>query len=304
MKKILKGLGIALGVLVGLVVIAAMAVYVLTENNLYRKYPVKEMSIAVPTDAATLARGEHLVRYVSVCVDCHGEDLGGGLVVDDPAIGRVYAPNITAGVGGLDSQLTDADIARLLQYAVRTDGRSLWVMPAEDYQYLSATDLAAIIAYVRSVPPVDNEPPAITLGPLGRVLYLTGQLPINTADRIDQAAPKPALPVPPEGITREYGNYLGNIAGCTGCHGPGLSGGPILGAPPDWPPAANITTAGAINGWSEADFISAIRTGVDKTGHQINDVMPWQRYANMSDDELKAIWLFISTAPPKEYGNR
>lgn len=78
----------------------------------------------------------------------------------------------------------------------------------------------------------------------------------------------------------------------------------LPGAPPDWIPAASIATAGAINGWSEADFISAIRTGVDKTGHKIAAEMPTFRYSGMTDDELKAIWQFISTAPPKAYGNR
>ena len=302
MRTVLKWTGYVLGGLLVLLVIAVAAIYFQSESVLNKTYTAPPVNVTVPSDAATLARGQYLVEHVSVCVDCHGEDFGGGVVVDDPAIGYAPAPNLTTGQGGLGATLSDADFARVLRYGVLPDNKSVRVMPSDDYRYLSDADLAAIIAYVRSVPPVDQVTRPWELRPLGRLLLATGQLPIMIADRIDPATVQPGTA--PAGVTKEYGNYLANIAGCTGCHGPGLSGGPILGAPPDWPQAANITTAGAINGWSEADFINAIRTGVDKTGHRIADEMPTFRYAGMSDDELKAIWLFISTAPPKEYGGR
>ncbi len=253
--------------------------------------------MTVPADEAVLARGRYLAEHVSVCVDCHGEDFGGGVVVDDPAIGYAPAPNLTTGVGGVGGQLSDADIARVLWYGVRPDGRSVRVMPAEDYQHLSEADLKALIAYVRSRPPVDKSLPAFELRPVGRLLLVTGGLPIMIAERIDFAAARGSAP--PAGVTAEYGQYLANIAGCTGCHRPDLGGGPIPGAPPDWPEAANITRAGAIADWTEADFLMTLRTGVDKTGHAIDPVMPVFRYAGMTDDDLKAIWQFISTAPPK-----
>jgi mono/diheme cytochrome c family protein len=105
-------------------------------------------------------------------------------------------------------------------------------------------------------------------------------------------------------VTLEYGTYLANIAGCTGCHGPSLSGGPIPGAPPEWPAAMNLTPGGEVGGWTEAEFINTIRTGVNPGGHELLPEMPWQTYRNMSDDELKAIWLFIQSVPAKEAGNR
>jgi mono/diheme cytochrome c family protein len=302
MQKFLKWLGYILGGLLALLLMAAGIIYFQSESILNKTYAAPPVSVTVPTDAETVARGKYLVEHVSVCVDCHGENLGGGVVVDDPAIGYAPAPNITTGLGGLGANLTDADIARVIRYGILSNGKSARVMPSEDYQNLSETDLAAIIAYVRSVPPVNQEMRPWDLRPVGRLLLVARQLPIMTAERIDPSTVQPSTV--PAGVTKEYGNYLGNIAGCTGCHGPGLSGGPILGAPPDWPPAANITTAGAIADWTEADFITMMRTGVDKTGHEVNAVMPVFRYAGMSDDELKAIWLFISTAPPKEYGNR
>ncbi len=303
MKIILKWVGIVLGVLVAVIIVFAAVVYFSTESKLNQKYPVVEIQVNVPhDDQAAIARGEHLTQHIAVCVDCHGENFGGGYVVDDPVIGTVTAPNLTTGQGGLGGSLTDADIARILRTGVLPDGKSLRVMPVEDYVNLSQSDLEAIIAYIRSLPPVDSDWKATTLGPLGRVLNFAGQLPINSADLVKQEA-KLGSTVP-EGVTIEYGHYLANTSGCTGCHGPGLSGGKIPGAPPDFPPALNITVGGVIQGWTEEQFFNTIRTGVDPSGHEINPFMPWKRYASMTDDELRAIWMFIQSMPPKEYGNR
>ncbi|MBK8905388.1 MAG: cytochrome c [Anaerolineaceae bacterium] len=300
--NILKWAGIVLGSLVGVLVMAVG--FLLTRSNqiLNKTYSPPEDSVFIPTDAEAIAKGEYLVTNVSVCVECHGEDFGGGVVVDDPALGRIVAPNLTKGPGGFGNELSDADFVRVIRYGVLPDGRSLLVMPAEDYTHLSDADLGAIIAYVRSLPPVDStDLPPTELSTLARLLLGANQLDIMIAERIDDDMPR--VPVAAE-VSLEYGRYLANISGCTGCHGPGLSGGPILGAPPDWPQAANLTPGGPVGTWSEADFIQTIRTGVDPSGHQLVDEMPWRNYRNMSDEELKALWLFIQSVEPKEAGNR
>jgi len=302
MKTILKWIGIVLGVLVGLLIIAAIALYALSEAKLNATYEAPTVdNISASTDHAVIARGQHIANAISVCVDCHGENLGGGILIDDPALGRVVPPNLTRGQNGRGSELSDADIARVLRYGVKPDGTSVKIMPADDYTHLTDADLTAVISWVRSQPPVDSNLPPHEWRAMGRVLIALNQLDIFIAPRINQNAPRLE---PAEAVSVEYGNYLADIAGCTGCHGPGLSGGPILGAPPDWPPAANITVAGAINGWSETDFIHTIRTGVDPSGHQLVSEMPYERYATMTDDELKAIWAFLQSMPPKEFGNR
>lgn len=302
MRTILKWIGIGLAALLGLAIVAALGVYVASEAALAQIYPRREINVAAATDPAALARGRYLAEHVSVCVDCHGENLGGGIVVDDPALGRIVAPNLTMGQAGQGRELSDADLARVLRTGVKPDGRSALVMPSDDYQHLNDADLAALIAYVRGAAPVDGQPATNEMRALGRFLLATGQLPIKIADRIDPMQPAPAAI--PAGVTPEYGHYLANIAGCTGCHGPGLSGGPIPGAPPDWPRAANITVGGVIKGWSEAEFLSTIRTGVDRSGHLLNEEMPWRRYAGMSDDDLRAIWAFLQSMPARESGSR
>mgnify|MGYP000934492304 FL=1 len=302
MSRIIKWAGIVLGALAGAAALAVLAIYFASEVRLNQKYPLAAVPVTVPADAAALERGRYLAEHVSVCVDCHGVDFGGGLVVDDPALGRIVAPNLTTGRNGLGGQLSDEAMARVLLTGVLPDGKSVRVMPSDDYQYLSDADLGALIAYVRSRPPVDSDWPETELRPLGRLLMALGQLPIMIAERIPADQERPALP--PSGVTVEHGQYLANIAGCTGCHGPGLSGGPIPGAPPDWPVALNLTPAGVVQGWSAADFIQTIRTGTDPAGHQLAEEMPWRRYAGMTDAELQALWAFVSSVPPKEFGNR
>jgi mono/diheme cytochrome c family protein len=302
MKTVLKWIGIVLGALAGLLIIAAIAVYVLSEAKINAKYHAPTVNnITASTDPAVIARGQHIANAISVCVTCHGENMGGNILVDDPALARIVAPNLTRGQNGRGAELSDADIARILRYGVKPDGTSVKIMPADDYTHLTDADLTAVISWIRGLPPVDSHLPPHEFRPLGRLLTALNQLDIYVAVRIDPNALRPETA---EAVSVEYGNYLANIAGCTGCHGPGLSGGPIPGAPPDWPPAANITVAGAIKGWSETDFIHTIRTGIDPSGHQLVSEMPYKQFANMTDHELNAIWAFLQSMPPKEFGNR
>ncbi len=300
--KILKWAGLLASSFAGMLALTAGFLLMRSNQILNKTYSPPEDSVFIPTDADTIAKGEYLVTNVSVCVECHGEDLGGGVIIDDPMLGRVVAPNLTKGPGGFGNELGDADFVRVIRYGVLPDGRSLRVMPAEDYTHLSDADLGAIIAYVRSLPPVDStDLPPTELTTFARLLLGANQLDIMIAERIDYDLVR--TPVAAE-VSLEYGRYLANISGCLGCHGPSLSGGPIPGAPPDWPQAANLTPGGPVGNWSEADFIQTIRTGVDPSGHQLVDEMPWRSYRNMSDEELKALWLFIRSVEPKETGNR
>ncbi|MEW5959647.1 MAG: c-type cytochrome [Chloroflexota bacterium] len=302
MRTIIKWLGIAVGILVALLVIAAAFIYFRSEAVMNKQYSVQVADIPIPADPAAIERGRHLVTSASACIDCHGENLAGGIVVDDPALGRIVAPNLTTGKNGSGSKLSSLDIVRTLRYGVLPDGRSVRVMPSDDYTHLSNADLAAIVAYLRSLAPVDSDLPPVEIRPFGRLLLATGQLPIMIAERIDfNAAGQESIT--PE-ISLEYGRYLADISGCTGCHGPGLSGGLIPGTPPDWPPAANLTPDGDVGQWSEADFIQTMRTGVAPDGEQLAAQMPWMTYRNMTDDELQALWLFISTVPAKPAGSR
>lgn len=301
MNVIVKRVGIFAGGLAGVLAVTAAGVVVGSNRVIARKYTIAPETVPIPTDTMSITRGKHLARAITKCVDCHGDNLGGRVLVENGAMGRWVVANITRGKGGVAGSLTDADIVRAVRHAVAPDGRKLLQMPADSYQYLNAEDLGEIIAYVRSVPPVDNELPPTSIGLVARGLILANKLPIYRADLITHTQPIPAAT--PVGPTPEYGKYIASVGGCIGCHGPTLSGGKIADGDPAWPPAANLTPTGLAK-YTEADFTTVLRTGKRQSGVQANDAMPWRMTREMTDDEIKAVWLFLKTVPPREFGAR
>ena len=293
MKKLLKWLGLAIAGLIGLLIVAVVIVYVISSSRINQTYAVPVDAIAIPADEAAIARGEHIAATRG-CADCHGENLGGAVMIDEFPVGLFYATNLTAGPGGVGATYSDEDWVRALRHGLGPDGKPLLFMPSHEFYYLSDEDLGALIAYLKTVPPVDNPPTESSVGPLARVLFLAGQFPLLPAELIDHTAPRPTVPAP--GVTAEYGQYL--AVGCTGCHGENGAGGPIPGGPPDWPPAANLTPTGNLANWTEAEFISTLRTGVTPEGHELKaEYMPWPTIGRLTDDELKALWLYLKTLP-------
>ena len=300
-KRLLRALSVLAVTATGVVVIVALLLWVNSERLIAREHDVPEGGrIVLTTDGASLARGEHIVRTIGSCVLCHGADLGGRVFEDDGPIGRFAGPNLTRGRGGVGATLSDEDWVRAIRYGVHRDGSSLIVMPSEVFVHLSDADLAAVIAYVKQVPSVDREIPESRFGPLGRALVGAGKLKLLVADKT-----KPYISVPSvtPGATIEYGRYLSESSGCSGCHGFGLSGGRVAG-PPNIPPASNLTPAGRIAQWSEEDFTRALRTGMRPDGTRIDEFMPWRNLGQMTDDELHAIWLYLRSVPAKQTGTK
>jgi mono/diheme cytochrome c family protein len=172
-------------------------------------------------------------------------------------------------------------------------------MPSTDYVHLTDDDLAAIVAYVQAAPPVDLAQPPVQVGPVGRALFVAGKLPILHAERIDHGNAKAMLVQ--AGPTIEYGAYVASV-GCKGCHGQSLAGGPIEGGAPDWPQAANLTPAGSLKSWTEADFTQVLRTGKRPDGSTVNPVMPIRLTRNLTDEEIHALWLYLRTLPATPLG--
>jgi mono/diheme cytochrome c family protein len=296
MKAMLKWVALVVAGVAGLVVVALCAVYLVSTVKLRKHYPLESTSVAVPTDSAAMARGKHLAHAFVLCVECHGEDLAGTTVIDQPPFAVVTAPNLTP--AGLGSSLSDLDLVRAIRYGVAPDGRSLVVMPSAQYYYLSDADLGAIIAYVRSAPPVRRDLKATSYGPISRTLLTLGKLPVLQAPMIDRDAQR-AEPAP--GVTLEYGSYLATP--CRGCHGRGLSGGVDPAGDPSWPPTSNLTPEG-LGKWSKADFTRLLREGKRPIGTAVNPAMPWRYLGQMTDDEISALWMYLQSVPPRAFGGR
>jgi len=289
-----------------IVVVAALAcvgVFWISESRLDRTYDVRPAPVPVASDAAAIERGRHIAT-IRGCVDCHGSSLGGKVFLDDPMIGRFAASNLTRGKGGVGASYGEQDWVRAIRHGIRPNGKPLLVMPSGEFYGLSDADTADLIAYVKSVPPVDNVLAASALSPFGRVITtLNRDIAVLPAERIDHAAPRP--PAPAAGVTPEYGRYL--ASSCVNCHGETFSGGRIPGVPPQWPPAPNLTPlpGAALARWSDAGFAATLRSGTTPEGRQLdNRYMPWKVVGQMTDDEMKALWLYLRSLPPKAAGNR
>ena len=292
---------IVVGVL-GLVIVAVAAVYLVSGARLRKHWDVTPESITIPTDSASIAYGEH-VATIRGCNGCHSPNLAGGTFIDAPVIARLWARNLTPGKGGAGAVYTDADWVRSIRHGVRPDGTALLFMPAQEYNEMSDGDLGAVIAFLKSRAPVDTSYPANTVGPIGRILYLTGKLPLVPAELINHTSPRP--PAVPVGETAAYGRYL--AATCRGCHGDGFSGGKIPGGPPDMLPARNLTPddVSGIGTWSLEDFRAAIRTGKLPNGVQLDTLsMPVPMTRHYTDLESAALFAFFKSLPAKAYGNR
>ncbi len=295
MKRLLKWLGYIVGGIVAIILICVGVVYAVTSARMSKTYPTQAETITVPTDPAAIERGRHLTIAVGKCTDCHGDNLAGKMISDDAVFARLWSANLTRGKGGVGTSYTDTDYVRSIRYGVRANGKPLIFMPSEAYTHFNDSDLGAIIAYVKSMPPVDQEIPKPSIGPIARFLSVMTPFPLVPARMINREAPRLALVA--IGVTKEYGEYLAKTGGCTSCHNPNLSGGTAI----QGVKVANLTPAG-IGKWTEADFMKALRTGVRPDGRILSAVMPWPYTKFLTDDEIKAMWMYLRSLPPRQAG--
>jgi mono/diheme cytochrome c family protein len=294
MATLFKWIGILTAGLLLSLVVAILVLYTIGNSRLHNAMvPTRPVNVTANPDV--LARGEFLVKSVSACIDCHGENLEGKHFVDEPPIGYIPAPNLTAGAGGIGGSYTIEDWERAIRRGVGGDGRVLGGMPSDSYASISDDDLSAIIAYLQSIPAVDNELPARSISFIGSILFgvLAYQdLPVSKIDHEAVGSPHPV-----ESVSVEYGRYLVDIASCRDCHGADLRGRSPEEAASGPPAGPNLTSSGNLGAWTLEGFITTIRSGVTPDGHNLDPQMPWPAYAGMSDDELHAIWLYLQSVP-------
>jgi mono/diheme cytochrome c family protein len=277
-----------------LLFLALAAVHALAGARLTRSHAVEVRSVPVSGTAEARARGRHLVEVVGQCTTCHGEDLGGAELADDLWLGRLWAPNLTPGRGGLADR-SDAELVGAIRHGVKPDGRPVVMMPSQYYNRFSDADLGAILAYLRTLEPIERVAPSLRMGPLTAVVILSGQAPdLLPAELLSAESPPGRARGPAPAHSPDYGAYLVDIGGCKVCHRQDLQGGLHPLSLPDEPPPPDLTPGGPMASWSEDDFVRTLRTGVTPDGRHLDaEWMPWPAIARMTDLELRAIWLHL-----------
>jgi mono/diheme cytochrome c family protein len=253
-----------------------------------------------------LARGKYLVQGVLSCETCHtpsdwtqhgaplipGKEFSGQELTLEGFPGTAIAPNITPDAETGAGNWTDDQIARAIREGIKHDGTTLFpLMPYLDYKVLSDEDLASVIVYVRSVPPLHNTVPK------SKIIFPVNYLVRGAPEPITQPVPEPAT----DQLAR--GKYLVKL-GC-GCHNAvdklPYGGGELLGGPWGTVTSVNITPdASGIGYYNEATFITALRTGY-VGARKLNSIMPFGEFKNLTDDDLKAIYAYMRTVAPVKH---
>ena len=299
-RKILKILVCGVLTVVLLIVVALAVVFLV--------FPRVEPASDVVIDRfpERIERGRYLVEHVATCLNCHSErdwDLyGGPLIAGTKGQGAplrvprpsVFSANITPfGIG----EMSDGEVVRAITSGIGRDSETLHVfMPYDTYAALSQEDVYSIVAYLRTLGPIENVPPkpkeglAFTL--IGRIL------------------PKPYQPPPPPDVSDRvaYGQYLVKIAECDFCHGSDFSGGRALRVPGGGRVVASNITPAASNkfgSWSRENFIGVLKSFAGHESRQVpaqgeNTVMPWLQNAGMTEEDLGAIYDYLRTFEPVE----
>ncbi len=283
------------------------------------RVPVEE-NIRIEITPERLERGKYLAENVAQCLDCHstrdwskfsapaipGTEGKGGEAFDRTMgfPGTYYAANITP--FNL-RDWSDGELFRAVTAGVSRDGRALFpIMPYPSYGKMDREDIYSIIAYIRSLKPVEHTPPAsVSNFPMNII--------INTIPSAGALSPKP-----PATDRVRYGGYLANAASCAECHTPAnrgqiieeklFSGGRYFELPDGTVISRNITPdrQTGIGAWSEQDFITRFKA-FEKAEHysaeglkpgDFNTVMPWSNYAQMTDADLAAIYAYLMSVKP------
>ena len=289
--------------LAGVLVILGAAAVILNfvaDRKRARIVKVDVKAVELPPDAAALAHGKYLFESRG-CSECHGGDGKGKVVIDASNGLYVRSPNINP-AGASVAKYSTEDWVRLIRHGVKPDGTPALIMPSQDYSRLSDPDVGALIAHVKSLPAVRGDGAEIRLPFLVKALYGAGVV-HDAAEIIDHTLPPAA--VVPFGPTAEHGRYVANM--CVGCHGAGLSGGRIPGAPPEWPAASNLTPGegSALARYASGENLRTMfRTGKRPDGSAVSTVMPFESLRAMNDTDIEALYAYLKTLPPRAAGSR
>jgi mono/diheme cytochrome c family protein len=283
MKKILRWLGIGLGALVGLLLVAAIVIFAMSEFALRKEHRAEAELISRPTPAQ-LADAPRQARILG-CVSCHGEGLSGKVMFDAPGVARVFAPNLTQ----IAAKASDQQLAAAIRQGIRHDGRSLFVMPSPMYSHLSGGEVAALIAWIRTLRIVDGGTDPVEFGPIGRFAIVAGSFKPAPA-LVEEYRVKVPIDLGPE---HAVGRHLASTI-CSECHGPALFGQKM----PEGSTSPDLSIAA---GYGAEQFKTLMRTGNTPAGNKlglmkevsVNDLR------HLTDAEIEALHRYLQARAKK-----
>jgi mono/diheme cytochrome c family protein len=286
--NLLKWIGIGLAVLL---VASLAAISVVMAAGLHklnsRSAPVRAY-VKVTRTPEQIQRGQAIAD--SFCGACHsktgtltgGADLGKDFPI---SVGSFISSNLTP--AGQLARWSDGEIFRAVRDGIDADGHWLVVMSYTNAGSLSDDDIQAVIAYIRSQPaagqPTPNPPDHLNL--LGLILLGVGKLPTG-----NPTSPG-VITAPPKAPTMRYGEYILSYQDCRQCHGVDLTGG-VQGQLGPVGPGLTL-----VKQWRLEQFIATMRTGIDPDGHELSEQMPWRPIGKMDDEELGAIYEYLTHLP-------
>jgi mono/diheme cytochrome c family protein len=293
-SNFLKCAGVGLAVLLAAVVATMSAVIAAGLHTLNsRDAPVRYLNVAGTPEQ--IQRGQAIVD--SFCGACHsktgtltgGTDIGKEFPI---SVGSFMSSNLTP--AGSLKHWSDGAIFRAIRNSIDADGHWLIVMSYTNAGKLSDDDIESVIAYIRSRPPVGqvtaNPPDKLNL--LGLILLGAGKLPRGNSTFTG------VITAPPKGPTARYGEYILSYQDCRQCHGLDLSGG-VEGQLGPIGPDLNL-----VKEWTLDEFIATLRTGIDPGGYQLSERMPWRPIGKMDDEELAAVYDYLTHLPQSRSGLR
>jgi cytochrome c553 len=258
--------------LAGVAVLCMALLYGVSEWRMRRHHevPLLPLRPAAPPDPVA---GLHMARVVGCWAGCHGPTGEGGSEAVD-GIRRITAPTLTQVI----PLYSDEELARLVRYGVKRDGRSAVGMHAGVLWPLGEQDLADIIAHLRSQPRRPAVPRMRELSLRGRLGLVTGAWKVS-ADQVDRNLPRwGELPL---GTPFERGRYLASIV-CAECHGLDLRGDPVEGGP----------ALAIIAIYGPEHFARFMRTGKPLDGRALPK-MSWLADVGLTEREIEDLYLFL-----------
>ncbi len=268
---------IAGGGIAAILVVAIVAIYGISTWKLNARHEVAGLGLRMAPSPSMVEEG-HRLAHVNGCIGCHGDDLAGHLFVDNIFIGRLSGHNLTRVV----PQYTDEQLTNAIRGGVKSDGTGNIFMPSHAMVRLADADIAATIAYLRTVGPLPDAAKDTSLGLLARALVVVGMIPVEP-DIVDptQLGPRER---PAEAVA--LGQYIARTT-CAMCHGLDLHGEEQVESP-------NLFAI--VPAYSLADFRTLLSTGIAMGGRKLGLMteMSQGSLKYMRDDEVTAVYAYLS----------